>query len=422
MAIARDRTDGPASPVDGRYACFRLALSVLLGTIGSIGMWAVVVILPAVQAEFGVDRAGASVPFTFMMFGFAFGNLVGGRYVDRLGIVPPVIAAALALGLGFTLAAQADSIWLFSTIHGVLIGVGTAICFGPLLANISHWFERRRGIAVAAVASGNYIAGAIWPTILQGFVESDGWRVTYTGMGIMCVVTMVPLALLLRRKAPSEIEAAENNGVHSIPPSHIIDLSPRALRLLLAIAGIACCVAMSMPMVHIVAYCSDLGFAAARGTEMLSILLFSAFLSRVAYGWLADRVGGLRTLLLGSALQLLGLACYMYADTLEDLYMVSVFYGLGYGGIVPMYAIIIRELFHDSQAGWRIGVVFLFGTSGMAMGGYIGGFIYDLTAAYSLAFLTGIGFNLINLLLVGFMVLRQGGLGGRRGRLVLSEA
>ncbi|MBT5048459.1 MAG: MFS transporter [Rhodospirillaceae bacterium] len=406
MAIARDRTDGPASPVDGRYACFRLALSVLLGTIGSIGMWAVVVILPAVQAEFGVDRAGASVPFTFMMFGFAFGNLVGGRYVDRLGIVPPVIAAALALGLGFTLAAQADSIWLFSTIHGVLIGVGTAICFGPLLANISHWFERRRGIAVAAVASGNYIAGAIWPTILQGFVESDGWRVTYTGMGIMCVVTMVPLALLLRRKAPSEIEAAENNGVHSIPPSHIIDLSPRALRLLLAIAGIACCVAMSMPQVHIVAYCADLGYGVARGAEMLSLMLFAGIFSCLASGFLADYIGGVRTLLLGSFLQLLALLFYLPYDGLMSLYVISFMFGLAQGGIIPSYAIIIRQYLPAREAGRSIGLVIMATILGMALGGWLSGWIYDVTGAYRVAFINGIGWNVLNLGVIALILWR----------------
>jgi MFS family permease len=406
LAIARDRTDGPASPVDGRYACFRLALSVLLGTIGSIGMWAVVVILPAVQAEFGVDRAGASVPFTFMMFGFAFGNLVGGRYVDRLGIVPPVIAAALALGLGFTLAAQADSIWLFSTIHGVLIGVGTAICFGPLLANISHWFERRRGIAVAAVASGNYIAGAIWPTILQGFVESDGWRVTYTGMGIMCVVTMVPLALLLRRKAPSEIEAAENNGVHSIPPSHIIDLSPRALRLLLAIAGIACCVAMSMPQVHIVAYCADLGYGVARGAEMLSLMLFAGIFSRLASGFLADYIGGVRTLLLGSFLQLLALLFYLPYDGLMSLYVISFMFGLAQGGIIPSYAIIIRQYLPAREAGRSIGLVIMATILGMALGGWLSGWIYDVTGAYRVAFINGIGWNVLNLGVIALILWR----------------
>jgi MFS family permease len=397
VAIAENQKDRPLSPVDGHYAWFRLAISVVLGTIGSIGMWAVVVILPAVQAEFGVDRAGASMPFTAMMFGFAFGNLIGGRYVDRFGITPPVIAAALALGAGFTLASLSGSIWLFSSIHGVLIGVGTAVCFGPLLANISHWFERRRGIAVAAVASGNYIAGAIWPTILQGFVESHGWRTTYTGMGLMCVLTMVPLAMLLRRKAPGELSYGESSGAGHPRPTHRIDLSPRALQLLLAIAGVACCVAMSMPQVHLVAYCADLGYGVARGAEMLSLMLGAGIISRLVSGFLADYIGGVRTLLLGSVLQCLALFFYLPFDGLLSLYIISFMFGLAQGGIIPSYAIIIREYMPAREAGRRIGLVIMATILGMALGGWLSGWIFDLTGSYQAAFLNGIAWNILNL-------------------------
>lgn len=409
MAFTKFQETGLESPVDGRYACFRLAISVLLGTIGSIGMWAIVVILPTVQAEFGVDRAGASMPFTFMMFGFALGNLIGGRYVDRLGITPPIIVAALALGLGFTLAAQVNHIWLFSAVHGLLIGVGTAVCFGPLIANISHWFERRRGIAVATVASGNYIAGAVWPTILQGFVESDGWRATYTGMGIMCVVTMIPLSMLLRRKAPSELRDTERGG-HDIPtPSHGIDLSPRALQLMLAVAGVACCVAMSMPQVHIVAYCADLGFGVARGAEMLSLMLAAGIVSRLASGFLADHIGGVRTLLLGSVLQCLALLFYLPYDGLMSLYVISFMFGLAQGGIIPSYAIIIREYLPAHEAGRRIGLVIMATILGMALGGWLSGWIYDMTGSYQTAFINGIAWNLLNLGVIAMILWRTRG-------------
>lgn len=409
MALADSTSGGRESLIDGRYAWFRLAISVLLGTIGSIGMWAVVVILPAVQTEFDVDRADASLPFTLMMFGFAFGNLIGGRYVDRLGITPPVIAASLALAIGFVVAAQSNSIWLFSLIHGVLIGVGTAICFGPLLANISHWFERRRGIAVATVASGNYIAGAIWPTILQRFVETDGWRATYTGMGVMCLVTMVPLALMLRRKSPGELRSAEHEGFRPPPPTHSIDLPPRALQLLLAVAGVACCVAMSMPQVHIVAYCADLGYGVARGAEMLSLMLGAGIVSRLVSGFLADYIGGVRTLLLGSFLQCLALLFYLPYDGLMSLYVISFMFGLAQGGIIPSYAIIIREYLPAHEAGRRIGLVIMATILGMALGGWLSGWIYDLTGSYQAAFINGIAWNLLNLGVIALILWRTGG-------------
>ena len=265
-----------ASLVDGPYAWFRLAISVLLGTVGTIGMWVVVVVLPQVQQEFDVDRGSASLPFTLMMVGFAAGNVLGGRYTDRAGIAIPAIAAAVALGIGFALSALTTTIWQFALIHGVFIGVGSAVGFGPLIANISLWFRRRRGIAVAAVACGNYIAGTVWPTPIQGFIESEGWRATYVGIGVFCVVTMVPLALLLRRQAPVEGPVQQADGTMAPSGLKSLDMSPRTLQILLAIAGVSCCVAMAMPQVHIVAYCADLGYGVASGAEMLSLMLAPA--------------------------------------------------------------------------------------------------------------------------------------------------
>ncbi|MBT3536751.1 MAG: MFS transporter [Rhodospirillaceae bacterium] len=415
--------------IESRYGWWVAIASTLMIATAFGSTYLVVVGLKPIAAEFGWPRRIPSAGYSAALFGAGVGGILMGLWSDRRGMMGPAMCGAICVGLGTLAISQSYSIVTFLGAHLLILGVlGNGAMFSPLLTNVTHWFDRRMGMAVAVVSSGQSLAGAIWPPVFGYFIEAYGWRETMIGYSVAAFAVLIPLSFVMRRPSPRMLrggavaDKAARAAMAGQDEELVLGMRPNVAFSLLCLAIVGCCVAMSMPMVHIVAYCSDLGFAAARGTEMLSILLFSAFLSRVAYGWLADRVGGLRTLLLGSALQLLGLACYMYADTLEDLYMVSVFYGLGYGGIVPMYAIIIRELFHDSQAGWRIGVVFLFGTSGMAMGGYIGGFIYDLTAAYSLAFLTGIGFNLINLLLVGFMVLRQGGLGGRRGRLVLSEA
>lgn len=393
----------PARPgvADPPQAWFRLAVSVVLGTVGSIGMWSVVVILPAVQAEFGVDRADASLPYTLTMIGFAFGNVVAGRFVDRLGIALPVIAAALVLGTGFMAAAASAAIWQFALIQGALIGVGTAATFGPLIADISHWFRRRRGVAVAATASGNYLAGAIWPPVLQYFVAAEGWRTTYLGVGLFCIAAMVPLALLLRQRAPQFAPAdSAPGGVRTDEPISI-SLSPRTLQILLAIAGVGCCVAMSMPQVHVVAYCADLGYGVARGAEMLSLMLAGGVVSRLLSGFLADHIGGVRTLLLGSVLQAIALWLYIPFDGLASLYIVSLVFGLSQGGIVPSYAIIVREYLPAREAGQRIGVIIMATVIGMALGGWLSGWIYDLTGSYQAAFLNGIAWNLLN---VGIMV------------------
>ncbi len=401
--MTTETSPNPARPgvADPPQAWFRLAVSVVLGTVGSIGMWSVVVILPAVQAEFDVDRADASLPYTLTMIGFAFGNVVAGRFVDRMGIAVPVIAAALVLGTGFMAAAASAAIWQFAVIQGALIGVGTAATFGPLIADISHWFRRRRGVAVAATASGNYLAGAIWPPVLQYFVAAEGWRATYLGVGLFCIAAMVPLALLLRQRAPQFAQADSISGGARTDEPVPISLSPRTLQIMLAIAGVGCCVAMSMPQVHVVAYCADLGYGVARGAEMLSLMLAGGVVSRLLSGFLADHIGGVRTLLVGSVLQAIALWLYIPFDGLASLYIVSLVFGLSQGGIVPSYAIIVREYLPAREAGQRIGVIIMATVIGMALGGWLSGWIYDLTGSYQAAFLNGIAWNLLN---VGIMV------------------
>lgn len=379
--------------IDGRYAWVRLLLSILIGTIGSVGMWSVVVVLPEVQAEFAVDRGSASLPYTMTMVGFAIGNVWLGRFADRAGIVVPLLLATAALFLGYIAAAVVTTIWLFAILQA-LVGFGAAATFGPLMADLSHWFHKRRGVAVAAAASGNYFGGAIWPILMQMTLTSEGWRLTYALIGIACLVGMLPLALMLRRRAPHVGAPA---GTPQVAPPRQIDLSPRALQILLAIAGVGCCMAMAMPQVHIVAYCVDLGFGVARGAEMLALMLVGGVFSRLASGFLADYIGGVKTLLIGSVLQCLALTAYIPFDGLASLYIVSLVFGLSQGGIVPAYAIIIREYLPAAEAGQRVGLIIMATIVGMAVGGWMSGWIYDLTGSYAAAFLNGIGWNVLNI-------------------------
>ena len=401
-------SDAEHDYLDSNYSWLRLAASLLIATIGSVGMWIVVVVLPYVQADFGVDRGTASLPYTTTMMGVAFGSVVIGRYVDRVGIVWPLIATSIASALGFVLAAFSTSIWLFAIAQGTLVGMAAAVSLGPLIADISHWFSRRIGIAVAVTASDNYLAGAIWPTILQLFIGDVGWRNVYIGLAIFSIVTMIPLALLLRRRPPVLVQSADATirTATKIRPPKFIDLTPRQLQLLLVMAGLCCCVAMSMPQVHIVAYCADLGFGVARGAEMLSIMLAGGIVSRLATGFLADYIGGVKTLLLGSVLQCLALFLYMPFDGLMSLYIVSLVFGLSQGGIVPSYAIIVREYLPAAEAGERVGLVIMATIVGMALGGWLSGWIYDLTGSYQAAFINGIAWNVLNAAIIVVVLLR----------------
>jgi MFS family permease len=390
--------------VDSGYAWLRLGAAVLLSTIGGVGMWSVVVALPAVQAEFAVPRAAASLPYTLSMFGFAFGGVVIGRLVDRFGIALPVVGGAIALSLGYVAAGHAANLGQFAAAHGLLIGVGSAATFGPLIADISHWFLRRRGIAVAICAAGNYFAGTVWPPVVEHFIATAGWRPTHVGIGLFCLVAMLPPVLVLRRRPPLSDAAAEDAAGASLGA---LSLSPSALQALLVVAGFACCAAMSMPQVHIVAYCGDLGYGVARGAQMLSLMLAFGVVSRIASGFIADGIGGLATLLLGSLLQGTALVLYLLFDGLVSLYVVSALFGLFQGGIVPMYAIIVREYFPPQEAGARFGLVLMATLLGMAFGGWISGAIFDLTGSYRSAFANGLLWNLLNGSIVLWLLLRR---------------
>ncbi len=394
-----------AAATDSTTAWLRLAVAVVLSTIGGVGMWSVVVVLPAIQADFGVDRAAASLPYTLTMLGFAGGGVIMGRLADRFGITVPIIVSTLALGAGYVAVGHAGSLWQVVIAHGLLIGSGCSATFGPLMADISHWFTRRRGIAVAIAASGNYLAGTIWPPVVQHFVASEGWRMTYIGIGLFCLVTMLPLSLALRRHIGSQHAAAAS--AEAARRQAALPLSPAALQVLLCIAGIACCVAMSMPQVHIVAYCGDLGYGVARGADMLSLMLGFGIISRVASGFIADRIGGVSTLLLGSVLQGVALLLYLMFDGLFSLYVISALFGLFQGGIVPSYAIIVREYFPSEQASTRVGLAIMATVLGMAFGGWVSGVIFDLTGSYQAAFLNGLGWNLLNVSIATFLLLRS---------------
>ena len=384
------------SRADSPYAYARLVITLVIGTIGACGMYIVPVVLPSVQAEFGVQRADASMPYSALMIGFGLGSLMMGRLADRFGIMVPLLIGAAGLGLGFAAAAMTGNIWTFMLAHGLLIGfLGCSSMFAPLLADTSLWFERRRGIAVAICACGNYLGGAIWPGIVQHYVASVGWRQTYFGLGLFVFVTMTALALLMRRRPPiTARDAASGVGA---TPAMPFGLPAAKAQMLLCVAAVACCVAMSMPQVHIVAYCADLGYGAAMGAEMLSVMLAFGIVSRLVSGAICDRIGGLRTLLLGSALQGVALLLFLPFDSLMSLYVIAALFGLFQGGIVPSYAIIVREHFPPQEAGARVSLVIMCSLGGMALGGWMSGRIFDVTGSYHAAFVNGIAWNLLNL-------------------------
>ncbi|TFZ07971.1 MFS transporter [Ramlibacter humi] len=397
----------PSHAVESRYAWLRLAVSLLLMTVGGVGMYSAGVVLPAIQSEFGLARGTASLPYTLTMIGFGVGGVLMGRLADRFGVMVPVAIGGAALGAGFILAGLAPGLWTFCLAQGLLMGLlGTSATFAPLVSDTSQWFDRRRGTALAICMSGNYVAGAIWPPVMQHFIDASGWRQTYVGIGVFCLATILPLAWFLRPRPPAAAAPSAAAGSDAPSTSRPMGLSPAVAQGLLCVAGVACCVAMAMPQVHIVAYCTDLGFGAARGAEMLAIMLGMGVVSRLVSGWISDRIGGLRTLLLGSVLQGIALLSFLPFNGLVPLYLVSAMFGLFQGGIVPSYALIVRQHFSPAEAGARVGTVLMATLFGMALGGWMSGAVFDLTGSYRAAFLNGIAWNALNLSIVLFLLHR----------------
>ena len=328
-----------------------------------------------------------------------------GRLLDRAGIVPVLLVGAAFLAVGYVGAAYAGSFIAYALAQ-VVIGFGSSIALGPLMADISHWFVRRRGVAVTLTSAGNYVAGTVWSPVVQHLIASVGWRSTHAGIGIASGAAIVLIGLIaMRGRAPDARTVA--NAVARNSATGALGLSFFSLQVLLCVASVCCCVAMSMPQVHIVAYCGDLGYGVAHGADMLAVMMAAGIVSRIGSGFIADRVGGLRTLLLGSVLQGTALALYLFYNGLVSLYVVSALFGLFQGGIVPSYAIIVREYFPPQQAGARVGVVLMTSMFGMALGGWLSGLIFDLTGSYAAAFLNGLGFNAVNGTIVLWLLYRR---------------
>jgi MFS family permease len=397
------RKSSPFVP-DSRRAWARLAVALLIGALGSVGVWSVVVSFPVVQVEFGATRGTASFAYTLVMFGFGLGQVVTGRISDRYGIVAAIGAGIGLLGLGYVGVGLSPSIWQYILLH-FLIGLSAAATFGPLMAEASHWFDRYQGLAIAIAASGNYIGGALWPPLVNWGIQSYGWRATHIAIGIFTALAMA-LALIVLRMLMGA--GTRRSHVDAPPPQLDFRLSTNALTVILSLASIACCVAMSMPQVHIVAYCGDLGYGVARGAEMLSLMMGFGLISRIGSGFLADRIGGIRTLLLGSIAQGFALLLYLFFDGLTSLYIISAMFGLVQGGIVPSYAIIVREAMPAAEAATRIGIVIFASIIGMSFGGWVSGVIFDVTGSYAAAFLNGLVWNALNITIAVALLLRAG--------------
>ncbi len=387
--------------VETPYGWVVVGASNMMVAIAIGASYLIIVSLKPIAADFDWPRWIPSLAYSMVMLGAGIGGIVMGFWSDRRGMGGPATLGAVMVGTGAIVVSVSNGYLSLLFSCGVLVGfLGVGTVLSPLLTNATRWFDRRRGMAVAIVASGQAMAGAVWPNIFQYGIDEAGWRQTWFWYGVFAICAMLPLSLLVRRRPPAPAMHGGSLG----GAVYDIRTAPNRVLILLSLAIIGCCVAMAMPAVHLVSLSSDLGFGAVNGARMLSLLLACSFISRLGFGWFSDRIGGLKTILIGSSLQAVALSNYIWVDSLPNLYVLSAAFGLVYGGIVPAYTLAVRELFPARGAGWRIGVVFLFGTGGMALGGWLGGWLFDLVGHYQFSFFTGVIFNLANLSIICYLI------------------
>ncbi len=372
----------------------------------------IVVGLRAMELDLGVPRSVMALAGALTWIGTGLGGIAMGWLADRVGIRTIVMMGTVMIACGLALSST-GYLWALYIGQGVLIGfLGMGALYPPLIIYVSRWFDRRRGTAIALISSGQYIAGMLWPAAFVRLIAGPGWRITYLGYAGVMLLSVLPLAALFLRPAPDAPGAGgkpvqAKRAAQAGSPARVLGLRPNVVQAILCAAGFCCCVPMAIPQAHLVAFCGDIGIGTATGAMMLSVLLGCAFISRQFWGVFADRHGGLKTVLAGSAFQAVAIAGFLLTQNEAGLFVVAAGYGLGFSGIIPAYVVSIRDLFPSAEASWRVPMVLFTSMSGMAFGSWFAGRIYDHFGFYAPAFGSGVAFNVINLALVGLLVMRQ---------------
>jgi MFS family permease len=395
-------SDRPPS-IEGRGSWVAAGVTLAILSISYGSPLLIVVGLKPIQEALGTDRSVVALAGSLVWVGTGIGGIPMGWLADRIGIRPVIAIGAVMMAAGLAISTIGGTIPLYLG-HGLLLGlIGNGAIYAPLLIYVSRWFDRRRGAAIALISSGQYIAGIFWPSLFERGIAAYGWQTMMLGYALVVLVGVLPWLPLLRA-VPKPVSAGP--AVSAGRDRSVLGLAPNVVQVVICIAGFCCCIPMAIPSSHLVAFCSDIGIGPVHGAAMLSVLLGCAFISRQFWGSLADRIGGLRTVMAGSACQAAAIGAFLLTQNETGLFVIAGVYGLGFSGIIPSYSVAIRDLFPSTEASWRIPTILFTAMSGMAFGSWLAGRLYDHYASYGPAFATGVVFNLLNLALIGFLVLR----------------
>jgi len=387
--------DGPAA-----WRTAWIVLGILSISFGSPLL--IVVGMKPIQLALGTDRSTVALAGSLAWFGTAAGGILMGWLADKVGVRTTLAFGAVMVACGLAVSSLGP-IWALYLGHGLMVGLlGNGAIYAPLLVYVSRWFERRRGTAIALISSGQYIAGVVWPSLFEQGISAWGWQTVMLGYGVIVAAVILPATFLLKPLPLAVVPHPTRSG--SAGSHRIAGMNPNVAQVMLCVAGFCCCIPMAVPQAHLVAFCSDIGIAATRGAAMLSVMLAAAFVSRQLWGVLADRIGGLRTVLLGAICQAICISGFLLTQDEAGLFFVAAAFGLGFSGIIPAYSVAVRDLFSASQASWRIPLTLSTAQAGMAFGAWFAGRLYDHYGFYAPAFRSGIAFNLLNILIIGSLV------------------
>jgi MFS family permease len=400
--------------IDGREAWQVTIAALVIASVALGAPYIVTVALRPIAEDLGGFRSVPSGASSLALLGTGVGGLAMGWVAERIGVRLTVMFGAAMVLAGLALS-SGGQVWQLYVGHGLLIGfLGNGAINAPLYVYVTRWFERRRGTALALIASGQYLAGAFWPPLFERAMAAYGWRMTMLAFGVLVAVVVVPLALIFLTPAPVPPRGVGTADGASRKSGLVLGLKPNVTFSLLAGAAFICCIPMAMPSAHLIALCGDLGMAPARGALMLSVLLICAFISRQFWGWLSDKIGALMTLIIGSGAQAAATVGFIFTQDEAGLFAVAAAFGLGFAGLIPAYILAARQYFPAHEASWRVPTVLLTGMSGMAAGSWMGGVIYDYFGFYAPAFTTGLAFNLVNFAVISFLLLQSRRMQGAR--------
>jgi MFS family permease len=323
------------------------------------------------------------------------------------------LVGAGMLGLGLLLSSQVQALWHLYLTMGLLVGaLGYGAMNAPLVANVAQWFARGRGLATGIVYAGVTAGVMLYPLLARSLITALGWRGAYVGLAVVAWAVSIPAALLVRVSPGAALPRTGPAGppVQPVPVRESLGnglLQPRPSIWAIRAAQGTCCICMSIPLVHVISYATDLGIAKIAAAGVLSAIGLTGFAGRIGFGLLADGIGGRLTLLVASLAQTAGAAGFLLARGLPGLMGAALLFGVGYGGILPQYPIICREVYGPRGLGRIIGSVSLFGTVGMAAGGYLGGILFDLSGGYTVPLLVSVLFGTVNLTLAAGLALGQ---------------